>query len=649
LRGRAAGRSMHRVKPFPPPSSQGEQAGAVDASFTLDPAELAQRRAQAEYRVHAVQIPLIRAAGFVVLCLMAAVQNAERGVGLADPALGALVVANLVYAGVSGLLLRRLHGRTGALNASLVFFHLDLVMFLVNLYHFERGGVLFFAYFLLIRVADQVGFGFRRALYFGHVVVAGYLLYSVLVAHGLRPDEPAQWGERLAIALTMYLLTFYLASTGVVMERMRRRATAAVRAARALVSELEQRNRALEDQARELEHARAAAEAASVAKSQFLAMVSHEIRTPMHGVLGANELLLATPLSTAQRRYVETAHRSGKALMALIDDVIDLSRIEGGQAMALNHGAFNLRALLEDTVALARHMLRDKPVTLQLVLPTALPAPLEGDATRLRQLLVNLLHNAIKFTDEGQVCLSVTCLADDAHAAQLRFEVTDTGIGIAADQHESVWDMFSQADTSSTRRHGGSGLGLAIVRQIVDLMGGQAGLVSEPGQGSTFWVELELAKPAGEAAVIINSAAPVDAPARRSRASTRVLLAEDNAVNQLVLGEMLEVLGCDVTVVNDGEAACRAVAQAAQRAAPYDLVFMDCHMPTLDGFAATRRIRRDEAAAGVDRPLTIVALTADALIGDRERCIDAGMDDYLTKPIGLDELARVLHERVAQD
>jgi signal transduction histidine kinase/ActR/RegA family two-component response regulator len=635
---------MQPVKPSLLLSSEAKRAGAVDASFTLDPVELAERRARAEYRVHAVQIPLIRAAGFVVLCLMAAVQNAERGIGLADPALGALVLANLVYAGVSGLLLRHLHGRTGVLDTSLLFFHLDLVLFLVNLYHFERGGELFFAYFLLIRVADQVGFGFRRALYFGHIVVAGYFLYSVAVVNWLRPDEPAQWGERLAIALTMYLLTFYLASTGVVMERMRRRATAAVRAARALVSELEQRNRALEDQARELEQARAAAEQASVAKSQFLAMVSHEIRTPMHGVLGANELLLATPLSGAQRRYVETAHRSGKALMALIDDVIDLSRIEGGQAMALNPAPFDLRGLLDDTVALARHMLRDKPVTLQLVLPSPLPSPLEGDATRLRQLLVNLLHNAIKFTDQGQVQLSAWCLDEDARSARLRFEVTDTGIGIAADQHESVWDMFSQADTSSTRRHGGSGLGLAIVRQIVDLMGGQAGLLSEPGQGSTFWMELQLGKPAGAPGAGVN-VVPASAPARRSRAGTRVLLAEDNAVNQLVLGEMLEVLGCEVTVVGDGEAACRAVAQADERGAPYDLVFMDCHMPTMDGFAATRQIRRAEAAADTTRPLTVVALTADALTGDRERCIAAGMDDYLTKPIGLDELARVLHQR----
>jgi signal transduction histidine kinase/CheY-like chemotaxis protein len=638
---------MRAVKSSPPLSSEAGRASAVDASFTLDPAELAQRRAHAEYRVHAVQIPLIRAAGFVLLCLMAAVQNAERGVGLADAALGALVLANLVYAAVSGLLLRHLHGRTGVVDASLLFFHLDLVMFLVNLYHFERGGVLFFAYFLLIRVADQVGFGFRRALYFGHVVVAGYLLYSAVVVQWLRPAEPAQWGERLAIALTMYLLTFYLASTGVVMERMRRRATAAVRAARGLVGELEARNRSLLEQTRELEHARAAAEQASVAKSQFLAMVSHEIRTPMHGVLGAHELLLATPLNGAQRRYVETAHRSGKALMALIDDVIDLSRIEGGRAMALNHAPFDLRVLLEDTVALARHMLRDNPVTLHLVLPPALPAPLEGDATRLRQLLVNLLHNAIKFTDEGEVRLSVRCLAEDIGSARLRFEVTDTGIGIAADQHESVWDMFSQADTSSTRRHGGSGLGLAIVRQIVDLMHGQAGLASEPGEGSTFWVELKLAKAAGDSAAAAAGAALSSLPGRPPRAGKRVLLAEDNAVNQLVLGEMLQVLGCDVTIVGDGEAACQAVAQAEQRDARYDLVFMDCHMPTMDGFAATRRIRRNEAAAGTSRPLTVVALTADALAGDRERCMAAGMDDYLTKPVGLDELARVLHERLA--
>jgi signal transduction histidine kinase/AmiR/NasT family two-component response regulator len=611
----------------------------VDASFTLDATQLAQRRADAAYRVHAVQIPLIRAAGFVVLCLMAAVQSWHAGRGFADPALSALVLCNLAYAAVSGLLLHRLHGRTGTLDLSLAFMHLDLPLFLVNLYYFESGGVLFFAYFLLIRVADQVGFGFKRALYFGMLVVAGYLLYSVAVSRWLRPDEPALWGERLGIALTMVLLSFYLASTGVVMARMRRRATAAVRAARGLVGQLEQRNQELQAQTAELERARAAAEQASVAKSQFLAMVSHEIRTPMHGVLGANELLLATPLSDTQRRYVETAHRSGKALMALIDDVLDLSRIEGGQGLALKREPIELHALLEDTVALARHMLRDKPVALKLALPAELPVRLVGDATRLRQLLVNLLHNAIKFTDEGEVRLAVHCLTDEPQAARVRFEVSDTGIGIASDQHESVWDMFSQADASSTRRHGGSGLGLAIVRQIVDLMDGRTGLVSEPGVGSTFWVEVALAR-SGDAGDGGAGALPL--AVEPLAATPRVLLAEDNAVNQLVLAEMLKALGCEVTIVGDGEAACRAVALARQAGSPYELIFMDCHMPTMDGFTATGRIRREEAQAGVDPPQLIVALTANALAGDRERCVAAGMDDYLTKPVDMDQLARLL-------
>jgi signal transduction histidine kinase/ActR/RegA family two-component response regulator len=632
------------VKPSHLTLPQADTPGDVDASFTLDATQLAQRRADAAYRVHAVQIPLIRAAGFVLLCLMAAVQSWHAGRGFADPALSALVLCNLAYAAVSGLLLHRLHGRTGTLDLSLAFMHLDLPLFLVNLYYFESGGVLFFAYFLLIRVADQVGFGFKRALYFGMLVVAGYLLYSVAVSRWLRPDEPALWGERLGIALTMVLLSFYLASTGVVMARMRRRATAAVRAARGLVGQLEQRNQELQAQTAELERARAAAEQASVAKSQFLAMVSHEIRTPMHGVLGANELLLATPLSDTQRRYVETAHRSGKALMALIDDVLDLSRIEGGQGLALKREPIELHALLEDTVALARHMLRDKPVALKLALPAELPVRLVGDATRLRQLLVNLLHNAIKFTDEGEVRLAVHCLTDEPQAARVRFEVSDTGIGIASDQHESVWDMFSQADASSTRRHGGSGLGLAIVRQIVDLMGGRTGLVSEPGVGSTFWVELSLAKSGGPGGDPVRPAPARAALRSPATAGAQVLLAEDNAVNQLVLAEMLKVLGCDVTVVADGEAACRAVAQAVQQQLRYDLVFMDCHMPTLDGFAAVRRIREAEAARGATQPLTIVALTANALAGDRERCLAAGMDDYLTKPVEMDQLERVLRE-----
>jgi signal transduction histidine kinase/ActR/RegA family two-component response regulator len=602
-----------------------EPASDIDASFTLDAALLAERRAASAWRVHTVQIPIIRAIGFVILCFIAVLQDAGLDAPFPQPHLVMLVAANLLYPAISWVVLRAAWGHSGRLDLSLLFVHLDVLVWLVNLHHLEQVH-LFFGYFLLLRVADQVGFGFRRALYFSHVVVAAYLCYALW----LSVAEPAHvhWHDRLVIAAVMYLLGSYLAFTGSVTERLRNRMHQAVRTARTLVDSLEQKKHALEQQARELEESRRQAEHANLAKSQFLAVISHEIRTPMNGILGTTELLLDTPLTAAQRQYAHTAYRSATALLALIDDVLDLSRIEAGK-LSLHSESIDLRALVAEAVELMKATARDKPVTLGCTLPARLPAWVECDPVRLRQLLVNLLHNAVKFTERGSVHLTVTILDEAARTVNLRFEVQDTGIGIAEDHLDSVFDAFTQADASSTRRHGGSGLGLAIVKQLADLMGGQVGVHSTFGAGSAFWFEVRLDKgadplPAAEAVQAGNAGL-----------SAHVLLAEDDYVNQMVVEQMLKKLGCEVDVVGDG-----AAAQAAAARSRYDLVFMDCHMPVMDGYEATRRIRADEQPNGGHTP--IVALTADALAGDRERCIASGMDDYLTKPVSSVSLATMV-------
>ncbi len=378
----------------------------------------------------------------------------------------------MAYALLSWPLLRWAWGR-GRIDWSLVLLHLDVLMWLLNLYHIE-SSTLFFGYFLLTRVADQVGFGFRRAFYFNHVVCAAYLAYSLWIA----AVDPARalWTDRLALLVTMYMLGAYMATTGSVTERLRRRTNTAIRTARDLVTSLEHQRRTLQAQTVELEQARRLAESANVAKSQFLATISHEFRTPLNGILGTTELLLDSPLTPNQRRFAKTAHLSATALLALVDDVIDLSRIEAGK-FTLRNTSFDLRALVDEAMDLMSAIARDKPIALDHHLPSQLPERLLGDPVRLRQLLVNLLHNGVKFTDRGSVTLSVSLQGhDDAGALRLRFEVRDTGQGIAQDYLDSVFDAFTQADASTTRRHGGSGLGLAIAKDLTELMGGRLGV-----------------------------------------------------------------------------------------------------------------------------------------------------------------------------
>jgi len=392
------------------------------------------------------------------------------------------------------------------------------------------------------------------------------------------------------------------------------------------------------------------AEQSNLAKTQFLANMSHEIRTPLNGVVGMIELLRLSDPTPAQQGLIESATQSSEALLYLIVDNLDVSRIEAGR-LELEQAPFELRALIDEVRSLYADQARAKRIAFATTLGDGLDVTLLGDAHRLQQILTNLVGNAVKFTAEGSVTLDVACLEDRGSSLWLRFTVTDTGIGIPIDKQQTIFEAFAQADSSTTRRYGGTGLGLSIARQLCRLMGGQIGVDSAEGKGSTFWFTVTLERPrAMNACPPANAKPPAAPPAdvgvhtasaaerefrhalgRIGRSAIHILLVEDNAANLRVTQALLEAIGCTVTTARnglEGVAACRAAA--------FDLILMDCQMPEMDGYEAARAIRRLEASQ--ERKTPIVALTAHALDGSRELSLAAGMNDHLTKPLTLNVL-----------
>ena len=398
-----------------------------------------------------------------------------------------------------------------------------------------------------------------------------------------------------------------------------------------LHSEIGRRERA----ERVLLTAKEAAESANLAKSRFLATMSHEIRTPMNGILGMTELLKASGLTAERRRYAEHVDEAARSLLQIIDDVLDVSRVEAGR-LKLETKDFDLRAAVGGAIRLLEDRARSKGLGLAWSVADRVPVAVHGDPGRLRQVLVNLVGNALKFTSAGEVRVRAD-LADSptTEGCRVCFEVLDTGIGIPAEAQKNLFEPFTQVDDSASRSFGGAGLGLAISRQLVELMGGGIGVESRPGEGARFWFTARF----GSATSAVRQPEAADSPVPQLPLGGRVLLVEDNPVNREVALANLTSLGCRVEVAEDGAA---AVSLAARES--YDAILMDCEMPGVDGYDATRAIRAQEAGAASDGGgrVPIIALTASALPTDRARALESGMDEHLPKPFTREDLRRTL-------
>jgi two-component system sensor histidine kinase/response regulator len=717
----------------------------------VDPDAIAQRKARRTLEAHTISIPFLRVVGSALLSLIVYVHNRLL---LGEFSLGGWAIITTIlflHAIGSWILLLLFFDKVKRFQLGDVFMVTDLIVWTLAIYY--TGGNYSWLFFLpLIRVADQANTSFRRALAFAHLGTAAYALLVLYL--GVVDERAVSWPAEIAKLSLIYSTSLYLSLTARAAEKRRNTTIAAVRMARSFISRLE-------DKSKELEEARRHAEEASSAKSEFLANMSHEVRTPLNSILGMARLALDSEMTAEQRRCVETIKTSADSLLSVVNDILDFSKIEA-RKLTLGPAPFNLRESLIDSMKALGVRAYEKRLELVLDARAEVPEALVGDPIRLRQIIVNLVGNAVKFTEEGEVVLRIDETKKTEDSVTLHFVVSDTGIGIPEDKQSLIFDAFIQGDSSTTRRSGGTGLGLAISSRLVELLGGAIWVESRVGRGSRFhftahfklqqdqrerprplarpgsvllvddnksvrkalepmlahWgttvleaedaesafellqqgsepvdlllldmeianatvfakqlhrqkklaravvavlphagdsaavahcrelgIETYISKPVFEAELCeaIDAALGAGVPrvvaatesSQRSGVPLRILVAEDNPIAQEIATSFVRRWGHDPVVAPNGRVALEMFERE-----PFDLVLMDIQMPEIDGFQVTASIRAQELLTREHLP--IIGMTAHALKGDRERCIEAGMDDYISKPINPQELFAVL-------